>query len=107
VWDLRAMRRTAEVAGAHQMPVRDVDFAAGREHLLLSAGDDCRLRFWDLRRAPAPAPPPPCRALAAEALLGPAARPRPRAAHLKQGRFWDLRRVPAPGLAPCAAHWKQ
>jgi hypothetical protein len=73
VWDLRAMRRTAEVAGAHQMPVRDVDFAAGREHLLLSAGDDCRLRFWDLRRAPAP-PPPLRRALEAGALLGPAAR---------------------------------
>lgn len=52
VWDLRTMRRTAELEGAHQMPVRDVDFARGREHLLLSAGDDCRLRFWDLRRAP-------------------------------------------------------
>ncbi|KAK9836359.1 hypothetical protein WJX81_008394 [Elliptochloris bilobata] len=49
VWDLRAMRCSAEIEGAHQMPVRDVDVARGSPHLLLSAGDDCRLRFWDLR----------------------------------------------------------
>ena len=49
VWDLRAMRRSAEVESAHHMPVRDVDFARGQAHLLLSAGDDCRLRLWDLR----------------------------------------------------------
>ena len=53
VWDLRAMRRVAEIEGAHQMPVRDVDVARGNAHLLLSAGDDCRLRVWDMRRAPA------------------------------------------------------
>lgn len=43
------MRRSAEVESAHHMPVRDVDFARGQAHLLLSAGDDCRLRLWDLR----------------------------------------------------------
>ena len=53
VWDLRNMRRVAEIEGAHQMPVRDVDVARGNAHLLLSAGDDCRLRLWDMRHAPA------------------------------------------------------
>ena len=43
------MRRSAEVESAHHMPVRDVDFARGQAHVLLSAGDDCRLRLWDLR----------------------------------------------------------
>ena len=47
------MRRVADIEGAHQMPVRDVDVARGNAHLLLSAGDDCRLRLWDMRRAPA------------------------------------------------------
>lgn len=47
------MRRVAEIEGAHQMPVRDVDVARGSAHLLLSAGDDCRLRIWDMRHAPA------------------------------------------------------
>ena len=47
------MRRAAMIEGAHQMPVRDVDIARGNMHLLVSAGDDCRLRVWDLRRAPA------------------------------------------------------
>lgn len=37
--------------GAHRMPVRDVSFTAASENRLVSGGDDCKLRVWDLRWA--------------------------------------------------------
>lgn len=49
LWDLRTLKKTGDVEGAHLMPVRDFDFAHRREHLAVTAGDDCRLRYWDLR----------------------------------------------------------
>jgi len=49
LWDLRTMSRTGEVSGAHRMPVRDVSFASHNEHRFVTGGDDCRLRFWDMR----------------------------------------------------------
>eukprot|EP00798_Chlamydomonas_sp_ICE-L_P004935 gene4935-34706_t len=49
LWDFRSMTKTAEVVGAHRMPTRDVSFAAHDQNRIVSAGDDCKLRFWDLR----------------------------------------------------------
>lgn len=49
LWDLRAMSCTGEVQGAHRMPARDVCFCPTNENRLVSAGDDCKLRVWDLR----------------------------------------------------------
>ncbi len=49
LWDLRSMRVTAEVQGAHRMPTRDVCFSPSCEHRFVSGGDDCRLRVWDAR----------------------------------------------------------
>jgi EARP and GARP complex-interacting protein 1 len=43
------MAKVGEVVGAHRMPVRDVDYSGQGEHIIVSAGDDCKLRFWDLR----------------------------------------------------------
>lgn len=51
VWDLRSMKRTGDVPDAHFMPVRDIDFAHQQQHLVVSAGDDCKLCLWDLRCA--------------------------------------------------------
>jgi WD40 repeat protein len=38
-----------EITSAHRMPVRDVSFAHASEHRIVSGGDDCKLRVWDLR----------------------------------------------------------
>ena len=49
VWDVRSLQRAAEIPQAHAMPVRDVDFARQEPHKIATAGDDGKLRFWDLR----------------------------------------------------------
>ena len=49
VWDVRSLQRVAEIPQAHAMPVRDVDFARQEPHKIATAGDDGKLRFWDLR----------------------------------------------------------
>lgn len=33
------------------MAVREMDFAKQQDNLIVTAGDDCKLRLWDLRRA--------------------------------------------------------
>ena len=49
VWDARSLQRSAEIPQAHAMPVRDVDFARQEPHKIATAGDEGKLRFWDLR----------------------------------------------------------
>ncbi len=49
VWDVRSLQRAAEIPQVHAMPVRDVDFARQEPHKIATAGDDGKLRFWDLR----------------------------------------------------------
>ncbi len=52
VWDLRSGQQSGAISSAHGMPVRDVDFAKQQDNLIVTAGDDCKLRLWDLRHAP-------------------------------------------------------
>lgn len=40
---------TAQTSGAHRMPARDVSFAPRSEHVIVSGGDDCKLKVWDTR----------------------------------------------------------
>ena len=47
--DLRTMATVAEVQAAHSAPVRDVDVARQHPHLAVTAGDDAKVRYWDLR----------------------------------------------------------
>ena len=49
LWDLRALKPSQSKEGAHAMLVRDVDFSTKRAHHIVTGGDDCKLRFWDLR----------------------------------------------------------
>ncbi|GLI70488.1 hypothetical protein VaNZ11_015369 [Volvox africanus] len=49
-WDLRNLGRPmGEIKMAHKMPVRSISFAPHNDTRVLTAGDDCKLRFWDLR----------------------------------------------------------
>lgn len=52
-WDLRALgpgcRPSGEIKHAHKMPVRSISFAPHADTRILTAGDDSKLRFWDLR----------------------------------------------------------
>ncbi|GFR45435.1 hypothetical protein Agub_g6814, partial [Astrephomene gubernaculifera] len=49
-WDLRSLSRPmGEIKMAHKMPVRSISFAPHNDTRILTAGDDCKLRFWDLR----------------------------------------------------------
>ncbi|CAI5965019.1 unnamed protein product [Closterium sp. NIES-64] len=48
-WDLRAAIKTASIEGAHHLQIRDIDFNPNHPHILASAGDDSRIRLWDLR----------------------------------------------------------
>ena len=43
------MKQTTDIEGAHSAPIRDLDFAHQAEHLLATAGDDCRVKVWDTR----------------------------------------------------------
>jgi len=52
--DLRSMSQTITVEKAHEMGVRDVDFSKTNQNLLASAGDDCHMCVWDLRKAQSP-----------------------------------------------------
>lgn len=42
------------IPGAHSQTVRDVDFNPNSQHYLASCGDDCEVKFWDVRGLTAP-----------------------------------------------------
>ena len=44
------MQPSAAVNGAHFAAVRDIDYARQQENLIVTTGDDCKLRLWDLRQ---------------------------------------------------------
>eukprot|EP00850_Spirogloea_muscicola_P012452 SM000080S22967 [mRNA] locus=s80:449851:453302:+ [translate_table: standard] len=48
-WDLRMMRQSHTIEHAHEVQVRDLDFSRRRRHLLVTAGDNAKLAFWDMR----------------------------------------------------------
>lgn len=49
-WDLRSMTKSGGIESAHQLQIRDVDFNPKRPHLLMTVGDDSRIRVWDQRK---------------------------------------------------------
>ena len=42
-------RSVYTVENAHNQLVRDLDFNPNKQYLLVSCGDDCKVRFWDTR----------------------------------------------------------
>jgi WD40 repeat protein len=49
--DRFASRRCSfAIDNAHSPYVRDVDFNPNRQYHLMTCGDDCRVKFWDVRK---------------------------------------------------------
>eukprot|EP00732_Lithocolla_globosa_P001263 Lithocolla_globosa_v1_NODE_599_length_3623_cov_13.493554.p1 type:complete len:371 gc:universal NODE_599_length_3623_cov_13.493554:2370-3482(+) len=48
-WDVRSLKPTFTIEQAHSILVRDIDFNPNKPHMLASAGDDCKIKFWDDR----------------------------------------------------------
>ncbi|ORX87735.1 WD40 repeat-like protein [Basidiobolus meristosporus CBS 931.73] len=53
-WDMRNIKSpTFNIKSAHTLNVRCVDFNTKREHILATGGDDCKVKFWDIRNTKA------------------------------------------------------
>ncbi|MBN3281128.1 EIPR1 protein, partial [Polyodon spathula] len=48
-WDIRSMRQIYCIENAHGQLVRDLDFNPNKQYYLASCGDDCKVKFWDVR----------------------------------------------------------
>ncbi|KAI8804964.1 WD40-repeat-containing domain protein [Cladochytrium replicatum] len=53
-WDTRSGRAQLTIPRAHRMNIRDIDCNPNRPHHIATAGDDCKVRFWDTRRSDKP-----------------------------------------------------
>ncbi|RMX41659.1 hypothetical protein pdam_00008865 [Pocillopora damicornis] len=53
-WDVRTMRPVYTIESAHNQLVRDLDFNPNKQYILVSCGDDCKMRFWDTRNTTDP-----------------------------------------------------
>ena len=49
--DLRLSKTAHAICGAHTDVVMDLDYNPNKPYCLVSCGDDCMVRFWDLRMA--------------------------------------------------------
>ncbi|RWR90594.1 WD repeat-containing protein DWA2 [Cinnamomum micranthum f. kanehirae] len=50
-WDLRTMKKTNSIEHAH---VRNADYNPKKQHILVTAEDECGIRIWDLRMPKVP-----------------------------------------------------
>ncbi|KAI4898441.1 hypothetical protein NFI96_000497 [Prochilodus magdalenae] len=53
-WDLRSMSQIYCIENAHGQLVRDLDFNPNKQYYLASCGDDCKVKFWDVRHTNEP-----------------------------------------------------
>ncbi|KAK7019432.1 Protein tssc1, partial [Halocaridina rubra] len=53
-WDLRSMKSSWSVEGAHVQLVRDLDFNPNMQYYMATCGDDCKTKFWDIRNTQQP-----------------------------------------------------
>uniref|UniRef100_A0AAY4CYP2 EIPR1-like beta-propeller domain-containing protein n=1 Tax=Denticeps clupeoides TaxID=299321 RepID=A0AAY4CYP2_9TELE len=53
-WDLRSMSQIYCIENAHGQLVRDLDFNPNKQYYLASCGDDCKVKFWDVRNVNEP-----------------------------------------------------
>ena len=53
-WDLRSMKTTWAMENAHAQLIRDLDFNPNKQYVIASCGDDCKAKFWDVRKTNEP-----------------------------------------------------
>ena len=53
-WDVRANELSFQIDNAHSQLVRDVDFNPNKQYYMATCGDDCLVKFWDVRDTTAP-----------------------------------------------------
>lgn len=53
-WCAPSHRETLTIEAAHAPTVRSVDHNPNKPRFIVTAGDDCRVKFWDLRRTQTP-----------------------------------------------------
>ncbi|CAE1304703.1 EIPR1 [Acanthosepion pharaonis] len=53
-WDIRTMQQVYVIENAHGQLVRDLDFNPNKQYYLASCGDDCKVKFWDVRNPSTP-----------------------------------------------------
>jgi WD40 repeat protein len=49
-WDLRTLKETYSIIGAHNPIIRDLDFNPNKDYYLVTCGDDFKIKFWDTRK---------------------------------------------------------
>lgn len=49
-----ALKVSLIVQDAHKGCIRDIDYNPNKPNVLVTAGDDCKVKFWDLRHSKAP-----------------------------------------------------
>jgi len=53
-WDVRANELAFQIDSAHSQHVRDLDFNPNKQYFMATCGDDCHVRFWDVRDSTKP-----------------------------------------------------
>lgn len=43
-------RQAYVIDNAHSQLVRDIDFNPNKQYYMVSCGDDCKTKFWDIRK---------------------------------------------------------
>jgi WD40 repeat protein len=47
---LNILRQAFIIDNAHGQLVRDIDFNPNKQYYIASCGDDCKTKFWDIRK---------------------------------------------------------
>lgn len=53
-WDIRSKEQAFQIENAHGQLVRDIDFNPNKMYYVVTCGDDCQVKFWDVRDSTEP-----------------------------------------------------
>ncbi|KAI9140399.1 WD40-repeat-containing domain protein [Paraphysoderma sedebokerense] len=49
LYDIRSMAKSHHIPNAHSVLARCLDFNPNKQYQIVTGGDDCKIRFWDIR----------------------------------------------------------
>nr|CAB3267313.1 protein TSSC1-like [Phallusia mammillata] len=53
-WDVRSQTQAFKIENAHGQLVRDLDYNPNKQYHIVTCGDDCLVKFWDVREPTLP-----------------------------------------------------